>query len=248
MINFNLRVLAVLLVALSAGFLVRNADGESAGASLTFPLDSVDRLEVHTAKLDAVEVTNPTPEVVNYRGRAAIRLINKAGTTAAGAPAGGETIAIVKGTRFKDGTIEADVLAVPRAGAQPEVRGFIGIAFRVAPQGSRYECLSIRQTNGRADNQLRRNHTTQYSSFPDFPWHRLRDENPGVYESYADVKEDSWTRIKITVSGNKARLFVNGAEQPSLIVNDLKMGEAQGQIALWVGTDTEAYFSGLVVR
>jgi hypothetical protein len=76
----------------------------------------------------------------------------------------------------------------------------------------------------------------------------LREENPGVYESYADVEEDTWTRIKITVAGDKARFYVNGAEQPTLIVNALKLGASQGQIALWVGTDTEAYFSNLTVR
>jgi hypothetical protein len=50
------------------------------------------------------------------------------------------------------------------------------------------------------------------------------------------------------VAGKKARLYVNGAEQPDLIVNDLKLGETRGQIALWVGTDTQGYFSNLRVK
>jgi len=41
---------------------------------------------------------------------------------------------------------------------------------------------------------------------------------------------------------------VNGGEQPCLIVNDLKLGETRGQIALWVGTDTEGYFSELTAN
>lgn len=241
------RIFTALVLALSFASFCGNACAQSNGVGTAFPL-VVEQLEVHTAKLDAVEVTSTAPELVNYGGRSAIRLVNKAGHTAAGEPANGETIAILKGSGFKDGTIEAEVLAVPRPRAQANVRGFVGIAFRVAPHGSQYECFSIRQQNGRADDQLRRNHTTQYSSYPDFPWHRLRDESPGVYESYADVKEDNWTKIKITVSGDRARLYVGGAEQPVLIVNGLKLGDSRGQIALWVGTDSEGYFSNLVVR
>ncbi len=68
-----------------------------------------------------------------------------------------------------------------------------------------------------------------------------------MYESYTDLVVSEWTRIKIVFSGVRAELYVNGAEQPSLIVNDLKLGETQGQIALWVGGGTEAHFSELMV-
>jgi hypothetical protein len=102
-------------------------------------------------------------------------------------------------------------------------------------------------TNGRANDQLQRNHSSQYVSYPDFPWNRLREENPGVYESYVDLDAGAWTRIKIVVAGIKAQLYVNGAEQPCLIVNDLKLGDSNGQVALWAGSDTEAYFSNLKI-
>ncbi|HYI07805.1 MAG TPA: hypothetical protein VEK57_01935 [Thermoanaerobaculia bacterium] len=46
----------------------------------------------------------------------------------------------------------------------------------------------------------------------------------------------------------QARLYVNGASQPALIVNDLKLGAGTGRIALWIGAGTEAYFSSVVVR
>jgi len=80
----------------------------------------------------------------------------------------------------------------------------------------------IRPTNGRADDQLRRNHSAQYISFPDYEWQRLRAEAPGQYESYVDLVPGEWTRVKVEVSGVKARLYVHDASQPSLIVNDLK--------------------------
>jgi len=127
------------------------------------------------------------------------------------------------------------------------MRGFVGIAFHVQPQGSQFECFYLRPTNGRAEDQLRRNHALQYISHPDFPWYKLREENPGVYESYTDLVPDEWTKIKIVVAGVRAQLFVNGSAQPCLVVNDLKLGEVPGQIALWIGFGTEAHFSEVKV-
>jgi hypothetical protein len=50
------------------------------------------------------------------------------------------------------------------------------------------------------------------------------------------------------VTGTKALLYVNGASQPALVVNDLKMGDSHGQIGLWAHITTDAYFSNLVVK
>ena len=84
-------------------------------------------------------------------------------------------------------------------------------------------------------------------SFPDHPWHKLREETPGLYESYADMAPGAWTRLRITVEGERARLYVGGAEQPALIVNDLKLGEREGAIGLWIGPGTEGFFADLRV-
>ena len=56
-----------------------------------------------------------------------------------------------------------------------------------------------------------------------------------------------WTQMKIQVAGSRARLYVNGAEQPALIVNDLKQSPVNGAIALWVGSGTIAHFADLKV-
>lgn len=124
-------------------------------------------------------------------------------------------------------------------------KGMIGVSFRI--QDSKRETIYVRPENARLDNQLFRNRATQYESIPDFPWNRLREENPGVYESYVDLEPGAWTRLKIEVSGTKARLYVNGATQPCLIVNDLKLGEGHGKLALWSRVSTDAYFSNLKV-
>ena len=158
-----------------------------------------------------------------------------------------DKLAVLPDSLFRDGTIEVDVAGRPAAGAQEAARGFVGVAFRVAPGVESFECFYIRPTNGRADDQLRRNHSTQYISFPDHPWHKLREEMPGLYESYADMVPGEWTRLRITVEGERARLYVGGAEQPALIVNDLKLGEREGTIGLWIGPGTEGFFSDLRV-
>jgi hypothetical protein len=201
-----------------------------------FQLDSVEGLEA----------VNIKPVVAMHDGRRAVRLLNSDEDPAVDIAR--ESIAILSGSEFKDGTIEAELAGEPRVGAAPDIRGFIGIAFRVQEHGKRFECFYLRMTNGRADDQLRRNHSAQYISVPDFPWERLRKENPGVYESYVDVEPARWTKIKIVVAGTKAQLFVNGATQPCLIVNDLKLGEGGGQVALWTADDTDAYFSSVKVN
>jgi hypothetical protein len=79
-------------------------------------------------------------------------------------------IVLLQGSSFHDGTIEVDVVGMPQANAPALARGFVGIAFRVPPGASRYDYVYIRPTNGRADDQERRNHSTQYASFPDNEW------------------------------------------------------------------------------
>jgi hypothetical protein len=177
---------------------------------------------------------------VTYKGRSAIQVV------AARDADNATSYAVVKDVSFRDGVIEVDVAGQPAAGAGEGARGFIGVAFRLQSDGH-YEYIYLRPTNGRADDQVRRNHSTQYSSYPDFDFARSRKEAPEKYESYVDLQPGVWTKYKIDVEGRKARLYVNGAEQPCLIVNDLKLEPRAGGVALWVGPGTEGYFSNLKV-
>ncbi len=54
-----------------------------------------------------------------------------------------DRLVILKDTSFQDGRIEIDVAGKPAAGASELARGFIGVAFRVAPDVSRFECIYI---------------------------------------------------------------------------------------------------------
>jgi hypothetical protein len=215
--SFVLRAASVVLLSATVGAL--QAD----------PLGDISKLTPHGVKI----------EQVTYRGRLAVRVVESQ------VNAGGEIVVVP--VELKNGVIEAHIAGALAPGAAETSRGFVGIAFRVQADTKRYDCFYLRPTNGRADDQLRRNHSTQYISEPDFPWQRLRKETPGIYESYVDLEPGAWTPVRIVVDGTKARLHVHGAEQPTLIVNDLKQGEVSGKVALWIGQGTEAYFSNLRV-
>ena len=95
---------------------------------------------------------------------------------------------------------------------------------------------------------MRRNHSAQYISHPAWPRELLCRETPERYESYVDLVPGVWTRIRIEVRGDTARLFVHDQTQPTLIVNDVKTGaQGRGAIALWIGPGTVAHFRDLRV-
>jgi hypothetical protein len=160
-----------------------------------------------------------------------------------------EQYASIDGLDFSNGTIEVELAGEPAPGAAQGARGFVGIAFRLQKEKEMYDAFYLRPTNGRADDQERRNHSTQYISHPEWPWFRLRKETPSRYESYADLVPGQWTKIKIEVRGDRARLYVHGSEQPALVVNDVKSGaQGKGAVALWIGPGTVAHFRGLTVE
>ena len=160
----------------------------------------------------------------------------------------GEQLAVIEASDFGDGVIEAEIAGAPRADAGEGARGFVGIAFRVRDDLKTYDAFYLRPTNGRADDQVRRNHSAQYIAHPDFPWFRLRKEFPEKYEAYVDLVPGEWTKVRIEVVGARARLFVHGQAQPTLIVNDVKSGPTgRGRIALWIDSGTVAHFRNLVV-
>jgi len=159
-----------------------------------------------------------------------------------------ETLVLIEGLEFGDGVIEAEIAGDVRPGAPEGARGFVGIAFRVQDDLRTYDAFYLRPTNGRAEDQVRRNHAAQYISHPDWPWFRLRKEFPSQYESYVDLVPGTWTKVRIEVSGEQARLYVHGQKQPTLIVNDVKSGSAaRGAVALWIDSGTVAHFRNLVV-
>jgi len=89
-------------------------------------------------------------ESADYLGKRAVRI------TEDGQVANGEAYAVVKDAVFHNGAIEVELAGRPASGSAAAARGFIGIAFRL--QNDRFEYIYLRPTNGRADDQVRRNH------------------------------------------------------------------------------------------
>lgn len=207
-------------------------------SNMTLPVLLAVSLAAQSA--DRLEPKNVSMAQTTFKGKTAIQLI------AAPNADNATSYAVVKDVMFRDGSIEVDLAGQPAAGAGGGARGFIGVAFRFQADG-RYEYIYLRPTNGRADDQIRRNHSTQYSAHPDFDFARSRQEAPEKYESYVDLQPGVWTHYKIDVDGRKARLYVNGAEQPCLIVDDMKHEPRAGRVALWVGPGTEGYFANLKI-
>lgn len=210
---------------------------------------------------EGLRLTNVTAEPATLDGKAGVRvtmaqdlrkrLMAQASDERNAAGAAGSTdeqFAVVDGLTFSDGTIEVELAGMPDTAIFKDARGFVGVAFRMQPDLKTYDAFYIRPTNGRADDQVRRNHSVQYISHPDWPWFRLRKETPEKYESYVDLVPNQWTQIKIEVKGSQGKLYVHGQAQPTLIVNDLKTGPtAIGGVALWLDVGTQAYFRNLIV-
>ena len=202
---------------------------------------SAQQVELHNANLEAHQVSM---ELVQLTGKKAVKVIKDSTVKLVDEP----TFVKIKDLDFHNGTIEVKVLSKLLKNAPAMARGFIGVAFRISEDNSRYESIYIRPTNGRANDQVRRNHSIQYYSYPDYKFDRLRKEAPEKYESYADMELDKWITMRIEVNGRHASLFLDDNSQPSLIVNDLFHDtKAIGAIGLWVEVGTEGYFSDLTI-
>ncbi len=204
-----------------------------------FPLESAEGLRLH----------NVSAESVTHKGRKGLRVAPRLREDMVGGQSEPELLATIEGVELSNGVIEAEIAGAPAPGAFQGARGFVGIAFRMQGDNKTYDAFYLRPTNGRAEDQERRNRATQYISHPDWTWSRLRRETPAKYEAYVDLVPDEWTKIRIEVRGDRARLYVHNQQQPTLIVNDVKSGaNAKGAIALWIGPGTVAHFRNLTVK
>ena len=211
------------IVSAGIALLSMVVSGAAAPAVQDFPLRETTGLIEQNVKAEAVE----------YLGRRAVKLTRTEQQQ-------GQGLAFLPGVEFQDGVIEVDIAA--KVVTPPGVRmpGFIGIAFRSRPDGSKYELFYIRPRNARAADQAMRNHAVQYSSEPGFGWYPLRRAWPWVYEAHAHIDEQAWTHVKIEVAGRTAKLSLNNAPEPTLIVDGLKGEDLKGSVGLWPSQGQES--------
>jgi hypothetical protein len=217
-----------LLFFLFAAFPCRSQNSSSAAppAQQNFTLADAAALSVVGGKAESVE----------YLGRKAVRLTTQADS---------DIFAYVNGSSVEDGVIKVDIAV--KITTPPGVRmpGFTGLAFRARPDGSQYDMFYLRPRNAQSDDQAMRNHSVQYVAKPDYDWYPLRRQWPSIYESWADLKPETWTHVKIEIHGRTAQLYLNGSDSPSLVVNGLKGENLHGGVALWGYPGEDSYFSNL---
>ena len=133
--------------------------------------------------LELIEQLSPVGvvgEASEFAGAKAVKLTIDPTVSPGTATVDTVTLALIKGTDdFRNGTIEVTLESDVAPHAPPGARGFVGLAFRVAPGRDRFEAFYLRPLNGRADDQVRRNHSTQYMSFPKYDFGPLRAAEPG---------------------------------------------------------------------
>ncbi|MBS4040914.1 MAG: DUF1080 domain-containing protein [Flavobacteriales bacterium] len=149
---------------------------------------------------------------------------------------------------FENGTIEVKMYSqlqdpAPYSG----IAGFIGIYFRIENDDSNFESIYLRPKVGRSDNQLRRNHTVQYFSYPNHKFDTLRKTAPFRYEGSAPVALNEWIKMRIEVNGERAELFINDMKYSSFIVDQMLGTSKKGFVGLYVDIGTIGYFRDLKV-
>jgi hypothetical protein len=160
----------------------------------------------------------------------------------------GPTYVKLTNVDINNGTIEVKMLSrIMENSPFPAARGFIGVAYRVDPENKNFDAIYLRPSNGRADDQLRRNHTIQYFSYPGNTFSRLRKEANGLYETYADIGLNEWIDVRIEFQNEEAVLYINNQKSPSFIVTKMLGTSKKGSIALWVEIGTVGYFKDLKV-
>ncbi|MDO8317156.1 MAG: hypothetical protein Q7T12_06510 [Flavobacterium sp.] len=160
----------------------------------------------------------------------------------------GPTYVKLTDVAIENGTIEVKMLSrIMENSSFPAARGFIGVAFRVDQENKNFDAIYLRPSNGRSDDQLRRNHTVQYFSYPGNTFSRLRREANGLYETYADIGLNEWIDVRMEFQDEKTVLYINNQKSPSFIVTKMLGTSKKGSIALWVEIGTVGYFKDLKV-
>jgi hypothetical protein len=166
-------------------------------------------------KLEQDEDASGNGEMAEFLGRPSLRV--------------SKGLFYARGVDFRNGTIEVDMAPGPNG-------RFLGIAFRVQSE-DHYEVIFFRP---RASGTYQ---AVQYT--PGLRganvWQLYTGEG---YTAEAKVLRSQWMHLKLVVSGVVAKLYLDGADEPALVVPDLKLGDSRGSIGFW-GHMGDAYFANL---
>lgn len=158
------------------------------------------------------------------------------------------TYAKLVDTSFHNGIIEVKMLSRLLPDAPDFARGFIGIAYRISDDDTKFESFYVRPTNGRTDDPVRKAHGCQYFSYPKYTFEYFRDHNIKKYEAPVDIGLNEWINLRAVIEGEYAEFYINNVKEPILIVEDMKHGADQtGALGFFVDIGTEAFFKDLKI-
>ncbi len=148
----------------------------------------------------------------------------------------------LKNFSFSTGTIEVDL-----KGKDVFQQSFLGIAFHGIDTIT-YDAIYFRPFNFQSADTLRKKHTVQYISQPDYPWEKLRNEHPLVYENAVNPfpQAKDWFHARIVVDKDSITVYVNHSPKASLKVKKLNT-RSNGMLGLW-NFGLGGNFANLVVK
>ncbi|HTL58833.1 MAG TPA: hypothetical protein VL361_24310 [Candidatus Limnocylindrales bacterium] len=156
--------------------------------------------------------------------------------------AANDGVAWVTGLEFSEGTVEVEI-----KGKNEQGRSFVGIAFH-GQDNRAFDAVYLRPFNFKAGEEVRRSHSIQYVSMPEYDWNKLRNSHPGKYEfPIAPAPDpDSWVKLKLVIKEKNVAAYVNGSDTAALNV-ELLNDHPKGKLGLWVGNGSDGCFKNLKV-
>ena len=139
-------------------------------------------------------------------------------------------IAILQDVEFGNGIIEVDIAATT-----DRRQSYPGIIFR--KQGQNYERFYVRPHRSALYSDV-----LQYTPTINGVAGWQLYSGDGCTE-IATIPVGQWIHFKMEIEGSQARLFIDDAPEPALLIPDLKLGETKGAIGVFGPKDGTAYFS-----
>ena len=157
------------------------------------------------------------------------------------------TYAKLNGVSFHNGIIEMRLRSRLLPDAPDYARGFIGFVFRASENNAEFESFYLRPTNGRScTDPIRRKHGCQYFSYPGYTFQYFRDFGIDAYEAPVELELDEWFTVKAVIRDETASFYLNGSEEPLLVVPSLKHGVGEkGAVGIYVDNGTDGYVSDI---
>ena len=143
--------------------------------------------------------------------------------------------ALLKDAEFEDGIIECDIAM------KGGVRSYPGILFRVqSPE--EYERVYLRPHRSPLyDDAVQ--YVAAFHGVDSWQFYN----GPGL-TSRAVISTDRWVHVRIEVLGTQARVYLDNAPQPVLVVGDLQRGKSRGGLGLTTMADGASFFSNFSFR